>query len=75
MILSVFLTLGSYNLTICDAVTSNSRNGNRHRAALSHNFRFNSEKYRKRVSYPCLCNVKVYENKLSLGMFEKRFPG
>ena len=46
-----------------------------HRATLSQNFRFNSEKYRKRVSYPCLCNVKVYQNKLSLGMFQKRFSG
>ena len=69
MILSVFLTLGSYNLTICDAVRSYSRNDNRHRATLLHNFPFNSEKYRKRVSYPCLCNIKVYQNKLSLGMF------
>ena len=48
---------------------------NRHRATLSHNFRFNSEKYRKRVSSLCLCNIKVYKNKLNLGMFEKRFPG
>ena len=74
MIHSVFLTLSSYSLTICDAIRSYSRNENGHRATLSHNFRFNSEKYRKRVSYPCLCNIKVQKNKLSLGMFEKRFP-
>ena len=40
MILSVFLTLSSYSLTICHAMRSYNRNGNRHRANLSHNFRF-----------------------------------
>ena len=71
MILSVFLTLSSYSLAICDGKLSYSRNDNRHRATLSHKFRFNSEKYRTRVSYPCLCNMKVYQNKLSLGIFER----
>ena len=48
------------SLTICDARRSYNRNANRHRATLSHNFRFNSEKYRKRVRYPCLCKcVKI----------------
>ena len=75
MILSVFLTLSSYSLTICDAIRSYSRNDNRRGATLSHNFRFNSEIYQKRVSYPYLCNIKVYQNKLSLGMFKKLFPG
>ena len=76
MILSVFLTLSSYSLTICDAIRSYSRNDNRHRATLSHNFRFISEKDRKRVSYPCLCNIKLFQNKLiprshqSLNMFK-----
>ena len=75
MILSVLLTLSSYSLTICDAIRSYRRYDNRHRATLSRKFRFNSEKYRKRVSYSCLCNIKVHQNKLSLGMLEKRFPG
>ena len=48
---------------------------NRHQATLSHNFRFNSEKYRKRDSSPCLCNIKLDQNKSSLGLLEKRFPG
>ena len=32
MILSVFLTLSSYSLTVCDAIRSYSRNDDRHRA-------------------------------------------